>query len=105
MPIILYIKLTEHYVRLCFESFTFLASKINNVLMCYTKSMISKLQKIYFLFKIDLKKYNEFSLILTRRVHTIQETDFRGNWRVNFWYLKMKPSMPNSVSYALFLEI
>ena len=28
---------------------------------------------------------------LTRRVHTLRETDFRRHWRVDFWYLKMKP--------------
>ena len=32
-------------VRLCFESLNFLATKIYNVLICYTKSMISKLKK------------------------------------------------------------
>ena len=42
---------------------------------------------------------------LARRVHTPRETDFRGYWRVNFLYLKMKPSAHFFVQWALFLEI
>ena len=38
------------------------------------------------------------NLILTRRVHTLWETDFRGHWRVDFWYLKMKPNAPTFIS-------
>ena len=40
---------------------------------------------------------------LTRRVHALQETEFFGYWRVDFWYLKMKPSAHISVKWALFL--
>ena len=46
------------------------------------------------------------TLLLTRKVaRTLRETDFRGHWRVNFWYLKRQPSVPTFISYALFLEI
>ena len=45
----------------------------------------------------DIKKSLTY-LRLTRRVHTLRETDFRRHWRVDFWYLKMKPSVPNSIS-------
>ena len=41
---------------------------------------------------------------LTRRGF-LRETDFSGHWRVDFWYLKMKPSAHISVKWALFLEI
>ena len=34
---------------------------------------------------------------LIRRVHGLWETDFRAHWRVDFWYLKMKPSAHISV--------
>ena len=44
----------------------------------------------------SVHKFTE--VVLTRRVHTLQETDFRRHWRVDFWYLKMKPSVPNSIS-------
>ena len=39
--------------------------------------------------------------ILTRRVHTLPETEFREHWRVDFWYLNMKPSAHISVQWAL----
>ena len=39
-----------------------------------------------------------YALLLTRRVHTLREMDFRGHWRFDFWYLKMMPSVPNSIS-------
>ena len=39
------------------------------------------------------------------RVHTLREMDFCGHWRVDFWYLKMKPSAHIFVQWALFLEI
>ena len=42
---------------------------------------------------------------LTRRVHTFREMDFPGHWRVDFWYLKMKPSAHISVQWAISLEI
>ena len=38
-------------------------------------------------------------------VHTLWESDFRGHWRVDFWYLKIKPSAQISIQWALFLEI
>ena len=34
-----------------------------------------------------------------------QEIDSRGRWRVNFWYQKIKASVPTFFSQALFLEI
>ena len=43
--------------------------------------------------------------VLTRRVHGLRETDLRGHWRVDFWYLKMKPSAHISVQWAPFYEI
>ena len=41
---------------------------------------------------------------LTRRVHTLQKRDFRGHWRVDFWYLKMKSSAYISVTWAILLS-
>ena len=47
-----------------------------------------------YLMKIPIESLKK----LTRRVHTLRETDFRRHWRVDFWYLKMKPSVPNFIS-------
>ena len=33
-----------------------------------------------------------YPILLTRRVHTLWKTDFTGALKVDFWYLKMKPS-------------
>ena len=38
------------------------------------------------------------SVKLIRRVRTLRETDFRGHWRVDLWYRKMKSSVPNFIS-------
>ena len=43
-------------------------------------------------------------ILLTRRDHTLRETNFCGHWRVDFWYLKMKPSALISVQWALLLS-
>ena len=64
--------------------------------------------------KHELKKTNilrrieaeiRYIYILTRRGSNLRETDFSGHWRVDFWYLKMRPSADNFIQWALFLEI
>ena len=47
----------------------------------------------------------QLKFVLTRRGSNLRETDFSGHWRVNSWYLKMKPSADNFIQWALFLEI
>ena len=60
--------------------------------------------KFFVIFLCLVSEYSLITNLLTRRVYTL-ETDFRGHQRINFWYLKMKPSVPNFISQTLFLEI
>ena len=53
---------------------------------------------IIYIYNIIREFLKRFKNVLTRRVHTLRETDFRRHWRVDFWYLKMKPSVSNSNS-------
>ena len=74
---------------------------------------LQKLLMVQFEFTIQIvsnfKSASEMKIIyfgvLTWRVHTLRETDFRGHWRVDLWYLKMKPSAHIFVQWSLSLEI
>ena len=44
-------------------------------------------------------------MYLQGEFHALRETDFRGHWRVDFRYLKIKPNAHISVQWALFLYI
>ena len=83
--------------------------KINDKKEKKVKRFLTRsLKATYEIFKNDypelkISKSKFYSLrpkyvLLTRRVHTLRETDFRGHWRVDFWYVKRKPSVPNSIS-------